>query len=30
MDVEMDRMLLRLKLMERDLGVPEDERISGG
>ncbi|MGV8985093.1 MAG: BrnA antitoxin family protein [Cypionkella sp.] len=30
MDVEMDRMILRLKGMERDLGVPEEERISGG
>jgi hypothetical protein len=29
MDVEMDRMVLALKLMERELGVPEEERISG-
>ena len=29
LDVEMDRMILALKLMERELGVPEGERISG-
>lgn len=29
MDVEMDRMILALKLMERELGVPEAERITG-
>ena len=29
MDVEFDRMVLALKLMERELGVPEEERISG-
>ena len=27
MDVQMDRMILDLKLMERELGVPEAERI---
>ena len=30
MDVAMDRMVIRLKAMERELGVPEEERISGG
>jgi uncharacterized protein (DUF4415 family) len=29
MDVVMDRMVLELKLMERELGVPEGERITG-
>lgn len=30
MDVEIDRLVVELKLMERELGVPEEERISGG
>lgn len=29
MDVELDRMVLRMKVMEKELGVPEDQRISG-
>ena len=29
MDVAMDRMVIRLKAMEKELGVPEEERISG-
>lgn len=29
MDVELDRMVIRLKGMERELGVPEEERITG-
>lgn len=29
LDVEMDRIIVKLKLMERAMGLPEEERITG-